>query len=46
MAIKEIVSRIFAGLLSIFATALLLFALGMISKIFITVFKLGYRIVL
>ena len=46
MAIKEIVSRIFAGLFSIFATAFFLFALGIIAKIFITVFMWGYRIVL
>lgn len=46
MRIKEIVSRIFAGLFSIFATAFFLFALGIITKILITVFMWGYRIVL
>jgi hypothetical protein len=46
MDLKEIVSRIFAGLFSIFATAFFLFALGIIVKILITVFMWGYRIVL
>jgi hypothetical protein len=46
MHIKEVVSRILAGLFSIFATALFLFALGIITKIFIKVFMWGYRIVL
>jgi len=46
MHLKEIVSRIFAGLFSIFATAFFLFALGIITKIFIKVFMWGYRIVL
>jgi hypothetical protein len=46
MAIKEVISRIFAGVFSIFATAFFLFALGIITKIFIKVFMWGYRIVL
>ena len=46
MAIKEIASRIVAGLFSIFASAVFLFLLGVICKIFITVFKWGYRSVL
>jgi len=46
MHIKELVSRILSGLFSVFATAFFLFALGIIVKIFITVFMWGYRIVL
>lgn len=46
MDLKEVISRILSGLFSVFATAFFLFALGIIVKIFITVFMWGYRIVL
>lgn len=46
MDLKEVISRILSGLFSVFATAFFLFALGIITKIFITVFMWGYRIVL
>ena len=46
MAIKEIVSRIIAGMFSIFALSVFMFCAGVILKILIFCFKWGYRIVL
>lgn len=46
MVIKEIISRIIAGLLSVIGMCILAFCFGVVSKIIITFFKWGYRIVL